>query len=194
MRPFLTVSALCLSIGSGCTCGAPEEPPGTRHPRAETEGQEAHAAIAYDVEEPAPPRDAFTGVTGPEALAALAEASRAGSWAGLRHGREERRSGGNFACRLETLYGRAPIERPDRAAWVLRHEETGVVLTAVVDGSDPFIGAVVPRLAEGLDPNAQTAAANLALALARLLDVTAPNDCAYTIDGVDIGVRDGEYR
>ncbi|MBN8615484.1 MAG: hypothetical protein J0L92_33120 [Deltaproteobacteria bacterium] len=194
MRPFLTISALCLSIVSGCTCGGPDEPESPRPPHAETEGQEAHAALAYDLEEPAPPREAFAAVTGPEAIAALSDASRAGSWAGLRHGREERRSAGNFACRLETLYGRAPIVLPDRAAWVLRDEETGVVLTAVVDGSDPYFGAVVPRLAEGLDPNAQTAAANVTLGLARLLDATAPNDCGYTIDGVEVGVRDGEYR
>ncbi len=190
MRSFLTISALSLAL-SGCTCGPPDA--GSSARREATEGDEARAAIAYTLDEPAPPREAFTSVTGAEAITALADASRAGSWSGLRRGQAERRSAGNFLCRLETLYGRAPIALPSRVAFVLRDEESGVVLTAVADASGPSFGAVVPRIAEELDPNAQTAAANVALALARLVDATAPRDCTYTIAGTDVGVRDGQY-
>jgi hypothetical protein len=192
MRSFLTITVLAAAI-AGCTCEPPDGGPSPRPRAGSTEGDESRAAIAYALEEPAPPREAFVRVTGSEASTALADASRAGSWTGLRRGHEERRSAGNFLCRLETLYGPPPIALPGRIAYVLRDEETGLVLTAVVDASGPSFGAVVPRVAEGLDPAAQTAAASVALALARLLDATAPRDCAYTLDGVEVGVRDGAW-
>lgn len=190
MRSFLTLTWLAVAI-AGCTCGAPDVGPSPRERAGATVGDESRAAIAYVVDEPAPPAEAFVVVGGSEAITSLADASRAGSWAGLRRGREERASAGNFLCRLETLYGRAPIALPGRIAYVLRDEETGIVLTAVVDAGGPSFGAVVPHVAEGLDPRAQTAAANVALGLARLLDATAPSDCTYTLDGVEVGVRDG---
>jgi hypothetical protein len=193
MRAFrlrsLVLTAAVVASATGCTCATDREGPRARPPH-EAHGGEARPAVPYPVEEPAPPREAFALVTGGEAPTALAGASRAGSWAGLRRGGEERRSAGNFLCRLEALYGRAPIVLPDRVAWVLRDEERGLVLTAVADASGPWIGVSRTALA---DPTAQTTAANVAIELARLLDATEPTTCRYTIAGTEIGVRDGEW-
>jgi hypothetical protein len=193
MRAFrlrsLLLSTLVLASSSGCTCSTDREGPHTRR-ASEPAGGEAQPALPYPAEEPAPPREAFALVSGGEAAAALASASRAGSWAGLRRGGEERRSAGNFLCRLEALYGRAPIVQPERVAWVLRDEERGLSLAAVADASGPWIGVGREALA---DPSAQTAAANVAIELARLIDTTEPTACRYTIAGTDVGVREGEW-
>ena len=193
MRAFrlrsLALTTFALACASGCTCATDREAP--RTPRqTEPRGGEARPALPYPVEEPAPPREAFALVTGGEAPAALASARRAGSWAGLRRGREERRSAGNFVCRLEALYGRATIVQPERVAWVLRDEERGLVLSAVADASGPWIGVGRESLA---DPNAQTTAADVAIELASLIDTTAPTACRYTLAGTEVGVRDGEW-
>jgi hypothetical protein len=108
----------------------------------------------------------------------------------MRRGGEERRSTGNFVCRLEALYGRAPIVLPDRVAWALRDEERGLVLTAVADASGAWIGVGSDAV---VDPTSQTTAANVAIELARLIDVTEPATCRYTIGGTEVGVRDGQW-
>lgn len=190
MRPFLTISLLLTSI-AGCTCGGPGEPR-SRPTTSATDGEESNAAIAYEGrDELVPPAEAFTPVTGPDAMAALTRATRAGSWAGLRRGREERRSAGNFACRLETLYGRAPIALENRVAWILRNEETGLLVTAVASAGEPTFGVVIQGVLGG--ETSESAAAEAASMLALLVDGTTPRDCAYVIDGVEVGVRDGEY-
>jgi hypothetical protein len=187
--PSWVLVTFVLAAVPGCTCATEREGPRAR-PLPQAHGGEARPALPYPVDEPAPPREAFVLITGAEAPLALAGASRAGSWAGMRRGGEERRSAGNFVCRLEALYGRAPILLPDRVAWVLRDEERGLVLTAVADSRGPWIG--VSRAA-AVDPSAETRAANVAIELARLLDVTTPTTCHYTVAGTEVGVRDGEW-
>ena len=177
---------------AGCECGEPREEPSARRP-AQTQGAESRPAVAYPSADPPPPRSAFAPVVGAEAPAALASATRAGGWAALRRGGEERRSAGNFLCRLETLYGRAPIVLPEHVAFVLRDDETGIVLTASADASGPSFAARLPPGEGGPEPTAQTSAAEAVLALATLLDATVPHDCAYELGGREVGVRNGEW-
>ena len=195
-RPRLAASvgialALALALG-GCTCGA-EGRERARTPGASTQGAESQPAIAYATPQPAPPATAFEVVPGAQAPVALGAATRAGAWSALRRGGAERRSAGNFLCRLETLYGRAPIVLGDRVAFVLQDRETGIVLTASADPSGPSFGAVLPPGEGGPEPATQTSAAEAVLALATLLDATAPRDCQYTLGGRDVGVRDGQW-
>ncbi|MFN7699337.1 MAG: hypothetical protein ACK5U8_15670 [Deltaproteobacteria bacterium] len=181
--------AILLAGAGGCTCAADHD----RHragPPISERGGEARAAVAYPVEEPSPARDAFSLTAASDAVASLGAATRAGSWSGLRRGGEERRSAGNFLCRLEALYGRAPIVLPDRVAVVLLAEETGLVLVAAADAGGPWIGVDGGRLA---DPDAQDVAAQAAIELARLIDATAPTGCVYEIGGTAVGVRGGAW-
>jgi len=183
--------AIALALG-GCDCGADGRGP-PRTPAASTHGAESRPAIAYPTTPPPPPATAFEVVLGAQAPTALGAATRAGAWSALRRGGEERRSAGNFLCRLETLYGRAPIVLGDRVAFVLRDQETGILLTASADAAGPSFGAVLPPGEGGPEPAAQTSAAESVLALATLLDATAPRDCTYTLAGREVGVRDGEW-
>lgn len=186
MRPTLPAT-LALAALTGCTCGA--EPPAPARGIANVTGGESRPAIAYPIETAASLPEAFERITGDAATAALEHATRAGSWAGTRRGGEERRSAGNFLCRLETLFGPAAIREPGRVAHVLRVRESGLVLTAVADASGPWLGA----RDDEATPEAQTHAAEAAIDLARLLDATTPEDCVYTLGGVEVGVRAGQW-
>ncbi len=183
--------ALPLALG-GCDCDA-EGRELTRTPATSTQGAESRPAIAYPTAQAARPATAFEVVPEAQAPGALGAATRAGAWSALRRGGVERRSAGNFLCRLETLYGRAPIVLGDRVAFVLQDQETGILLTASADPSGPSFGAVLPPGESGPEPAAQTSAAEAVLALATLLDATAPRDCQYTLGGRDVGVRDGQW-
>lgn len=182
--------ALALASLLVTACSGEGEP---RHrPRAspsESRGAEASfPAVAYPVAGPIPSAERFEALSGDAAARALAEATRAGAWSALRRGGQERRSAGNFLCRLETLFGRAPHVAPGRVAFALRDRETDLVLTAAVDASGPAFGAVV---GQPPDPERQTRAAQAVLELAALLDATAARDCRYPLGGVDVGVREG---
>lgn len=195
MRSFAraVVSALVALALGACTCA--EEPAERRHrPAADparTQGQEARPAIAYPSADPVPDPARFVALVGSEAAAAWASSTRAGAWSALRRGGEERRSAGNFLCRLEARFGRAPVVEATRIAFVVRDTETDLVLTAYVDASGPALGAV---LSDPPDPARQTRAAHAAIALATLLDATTPGDCTYTLDGREVGVEGGSYR
>jgi hypothetical protein len=161
-----------------------ETPHGTR-------GAEARPALAYPSADPVPEASRFVALPADEAVASLAAATRAGAWSALRRGGEERRSAGNFLCRLETRFGRAPIIEPSRVVFVVRDAESGLVLTAYADAAGPAFGAV---LGDPPDPFRQTQAAHAAIALATLLDATVPGDCSYPLGGREVGVEGGSYR
>jgi hypothetical protein len=178
-------------LGACSQCAEPAGPAEVRPAPGETRGDEAHPALAYPGEEPPPEPSRFSTLGHEEAATAVAGATRAGAWSALRRGGEERRSAGNFLCRLETRFGPAPVVEPSRVAFALRDEETGLLLTAYVDPGGPAFGAV---LGDPPDPSRQTQAAHAVLALARLLDATVPDDCTYAVGGRQVGVEGGAYH
>jgi hypothetical protein len=182
-------TALALASLVAACSGEAEPRDRSRDPSSGSRGAEAsYPAVAYPVAGSVPTAARFEALVGWTALAPLAAATRAGAWSALRRGGEERRSAGNFLCRLETLFGPAPVVEPGRVAFVLRDRETALVLTAVADASGPAFGAVV---GDPPDPALQTQAAQAVLELAALVDATEARDCRYTLAGVEVGVRAG---
>lgn len=193
-----SLAAALVVASSGCECGAGPAPPARhRAERASTAessaGAERTAAVAYRVDERLPPADAFEPLRAEAAQQALRSATRAGSWAALRRGGEERRSAGNFVCRLEALFGPPGVVEEDRLAFVLRDRETGLVLGAIADLHDAWFVAVLAGEPGQPDSLAQTTAARVVLGLAALVDATTPISCEHRIAGRSVGVRSGVW-
>ncbi|MCX7807861.1 MAG: hypothetical protein N2515_04580 [Deltaproteobacteria bacterium] len=156
----------------------------------EGSGGEARLAIPY-FQGPAPSAEAFEmiSISKGKLESILPQSRRAGSWLGLRGGGAEHQSPGNFLCRLETIFRKGPVDLGDRLLFALRHRQSALVLLLVAEPKEVWIAVHPPPKGEDEELKASRAVEALVL----LIDSVAPHDCAYSIGGIEVGVRNGEW-